>query len=71
MTASSAVSPVNEAIESDDDRGLLQVLKLGMREFAVDLGERLFAAHGENGVAEGDDDAENSELLRQALIGKL
>ena len=54
----------------DDDGGALEVLELGMREFAIDLGQRFFAAHGEHGMAEGDHDTENAELLRQALIGK-
>jgi hypothetical protein len=30
-------------------------------DFAVDLGEGLFARHGEDGVAEGHEDAEEAE----------
>ena len=53
----------DEAVNRDDDRGALQVLELGMGEFPVDLRQRLFAAHGQNGVAEGNQNAEQSELL--------
>ena len=45
-------------------------LQLGMRHFAIDLGQRFFAAHGQHGVAEGDQDAEEAEsdLVRQVGV---
>ena len=57
----------NEAVDRDDDGGALQVLQLGMGQFAVDLGQRFLAAHGQHGVPEGDQDAENAELSGQIL----
>ena len=51
----------DQAVDGDDDRGALQVLELGMRDFAVDLGQAFFAAHGQDGVAEGHEDAEQAE----------
>src|SRR4029077_5641715 len=60
----------NEAVDGDDDRGFFQILELGMSEFAIDLGERFFAAHGQHGVAEGDEDSEQSEHPRKTLLGK-
>ena len=56
-----------QAVDGDDDRGALQVLELGMLDFAVDLGEALFAAHGEHGVAEGHEDAEEAEASESRL----
>ncbi len=61
----------DEAVEGDDDGRLFQVPELGVGELAIDLGERLFAAHGENGVPEGDHDAEDSEFLRETLIREI
>ena len=57
----------DEAVDGDDDGRALQVLELGMLDFAVDLGQALFAAHGQDGVAEGHEDAEQAED-RQARI---
>jgi hypothetical protein len=51
----------DEAVDRDDDRGALEVLELGVLDLAIDLGERFFAAHGEDGVAEGHEDAEEAE----------
>ncbi len=53
----------DEAVERDDERGALEVLQLGILDLAIDLGERLLTAHGENGVAEGHEDAEESEEM--------
>ena len=57
----------HEAVNRDDDRGTLQVLKLGMGKFTVYLSKRLFAAHGQNGVAEGDQNSEQAELSGEIL----
>ena len=48
----------DEAVDGDDDGGALEVLELGVLDLAIDLGEGLFAAHGEDGVAEGHENAE-------------
>ena len=56
----------NEAVDGDDDGGALQVLQLGMGEFAIDLGQRFLAAHGQHGVPEGDQDAEMPNFLARS-----
>ena len=64
MTASRVREPGEEqAVDGDDDGGALQVLELGVLDFAVDLGQRLFAAHGQHRVTEGHEDAEQAEHL--------
>src|SRR5260370_24737008 len=60
----------NEAVDGDDDRGFFQILELGMSEFTIDLGERFFAAHGQHGVAEGNQDSEQSEHSGKTLLGQ-
>ena len=55
-----------QAVDGDDDGGALQVLQLGMLDLAIDLGQGLFAAHGQHGVAEGHEDAEEAEHLAVA-----
>ena len=52
----------NETVDRDDDGRALQVLQLGMGQFAVDLGQRFLAAHGQHGMPKGNQDAENGEL---------
>ncbi len=58
----------DEAVDGDDDGGALEVPELGVLDLAVDLGERLFAAHGENGVAEGHEDAEEAEQVASGAV---
>ena len=60
----------NEAVNSNDDGGPLQVLQLRMGKLAVDLGQRFLAAHGQHGMAEGNEDAEETEL-RGEIMGKV
>ena len=43
-----------QAVQEDHQPGLLQVLEFGMFDLAVDLGQRLLAAHGEHRMAEAD-----------------
>src|ERR1700722_239863 len=43
-----------QAVNENDEPSLLQILQLGMFDLAVDLGQSLFAAHGEDGVSEAD-----------------
>src|SRR5882724_781021 len=57
-----------EAVDGDDDGGSLEVLELGVGDFAVDLGEGFFAAHGEDGVAEGDEDAEEAHEVGEVGV---
>ena len=57
----------HEAVDGNDDGGALQVLQLGMGKFAIDLGQRFLAAHGQHGVAECDQDAEDAKFAGQIL----
>ena len=43
---------------------LLQVLQLGMLDLAVDLGQRLFAAHRQYRVSEADQHQDQREIAR-------
>ena len=43
----------HEAVDEDDESGLLEVLHLRRFDFAVDLGQRLFAAHRQDRMPEG------------------
>ncbi len=43
-------------------------LSLGVLDFAVDLGQALFAAHGQDGVAKGH---ENTEQAKQGQISSV
>ena len=47
----------DQAVEEDDEGRPLEVLELGELDFAVDLGQGLLAAHGQDRVAEGDKDS--------------
>ena len=55
----------HEAVNGDDDRSALQVLELRMRNFAVDLRQRLFAAHRQYGMSECHEDAEQTKVRGQ------
>ena len=54
--------PVRQhGIDEDHEAGAEEVFELGGFDFAIDLGERFFAAHGQQRVAEGDEDAQRAE----------
>src|SRR2546430_16610295 len=50
-----------QAVNKDNEGRFLQVGKLRMLDLTIDLRQGLFAAHGENGVAEGNENPEQSE----------
>ena len=50
----------NQAVDEDDEAGFFQVGQLGMLDFAIDLRQGFFAAHGQHGVAQADEDADNA-----------
>ena len=58
----------DEAVNADDDGRALQVFQFRMCEFAINLGQGFFAAHGEHGVAKADDQSENAEHVRQFAV---
>ncbi len=59
----------DQAVDRDDDRRALQVLQFRVLDLAVHLSEALLAAHGEDGVAEGHQDAKQAED-RQAVASQ-
>ena len=44
----------DQAVEEDDEGRLLEVLQLRRLDLAIDLGQRLLAAHRQDRMAEGD-----------------
>ena len=64
----------HQAVDEDDEGRLLEVRQLGRLDLAVDLGQRLLAAHGQDRMAEGDEDADHAdqaEPVRRRLAGQL
>ena len=51
----------HQAVDEDDERRLLEVRQLGRFDLAIDLGQRLLAAHGQDRMAEGDQDADDAD----------
>ncbi len=58
----------DEAIDRNDDRRALQVLELGMLNLAIDLRQRLFAAHRQHRMTESHDDAEQAQRRGRAGV---
>ncbi len=55
-------------INADNHRCLLQVLQLGVGDFAVDLGQCFFAAHGEHRMSESDEHDEQGEVAEPGVL---
>ena len=55
-------------VDAHQVAGIHQVLHLRIGNFAVDLGQGLEAAHGEQGVAEGDDDRDRADLRPDGTV---
>ena len=47
----------HQAVDENNEGRLLEVAQLGRLDLAVDLGQRLLAAHRQDGMAKGDADA--------------
>src|ERR1700691_3612496 len=58
----------NQAVNENDQTGLLEVQQLGAFDFAVHLRERFLAAHGQHGVSERDENRDDAEHVRQAAV---
>ena len=50
--------------------GLLQILQLRMFDFAIHLRHRFFAAHRQHRMAEADQDADESDGVRQPRVAQ-
>ena len=55
----------HHAVDKDDQPGFFKIGKFGAFNFAIDLRERFFSAHGQNRVAQRDEDRNNAKYLRQ------
>ena len=49
-----------QAVDEDDEGGALEVLHLGRFDFAVNLGQGLFAGHGQYGMSKSQEQPQNS-----------
>ena len=50
-----------QAVDEDDERSLLEIRQLRALDLPIDLGQGLLAAHGQDRMAEGDQDAEGAD----------
>src|SRR5437588_12204970 len=51
----------DQAVKNNDERGLLEVGKLGSFNFTVHLGHGFLAAHGEDGMPEADQNSDKAD----------
>ena len=58
----------HQAVDENDQAGFAQVLELGAFDFAIHLGERFFSAHGQDGMAERDEDGDDAEHVWEAAV---
>ena len=58
-----------QAVDEDDEGRLLEVLHLGRFDLAVDLGEGLLAAHGQDRMSEGHEQADQPTMMLHQLPG--
>ena len=54
-------------IKEDDEPRPKEILEFGGFDFAVDLGERFLAAHGQQRMPEGDENAQRADDFREML----
>src|SRR5450759_5099161 len=57
-----------DGIDAYQVAGVNQVLHLGVGDFAIDLGQGLESAHGEQGVAEGDDHGDGADFWPNGAV---
>ena len=51
-----------QAVDEDHEAGALEILELRRGDFAVDLRQAFFAAHGEQGVADADQNRNGGDV---------
>ncbi len=57
-----------QAVNKNDQPGLFQVLQLGMLDFAVHLGQRLFTAHGQHRMPETDKQNDHRQVAEPGFV---
>src|SRR6202453_3600456 len=60
----------DQAVNENDHARFFEVGQLGAFDFAIDLRERFFAAHGEHGMAERDENRDDAEHVRQIRVNQ-
>ena len=60
----------HQAIDENYQAGFAKILQLGAFDFAVHLRQRFFAAHGQHGMAESDEDGDDAEHVRKTAVGE-
>ena len=55
----------NNAVDEDDERGLLEVEHLRRFDFAINLGQRLLAAHRQDRMPERDQEAQDADAAQE------
>src|ERR1700686_5362979 len=60
----------HEAIDENYQPGFAEILQLGAFDFAVHLRKRFFAAHGQHGMAESDEDGDDAKHVRKTAVGQ-
>src|ERR1700688_5194711 len=59
-----------QAVDENYQAGLAEILQLGALDFAVHLRERFFAAHGQHGMTESDEDGDDAEDQKSTAVGQ-
>ncbi len=60
----------DQAVNENDHARFFEVGQLGAFDFAIDLRERFFAAHRQDGMAERDEDRDDAEHVRQVAVSQ-
>ena len=69
MTAKNATPAVKIRLYTKNDEArFFQVAELGMLDLAIDLGHGLFAAHGQHGVTQADQNADQADCVGQRCV---
>ena len=58
----------HQAVHENYQPGFAQILELGAFDFAIHLREGFFAAHGQHGMAERDEDSDDAEHVRKTAV---
>src|SRR5262249_62292016 len=58
----------DQTVKKNNESRLFEILQLRVLDLAVDLRHRLFAAHREDGVAEANQDADESDRVRKPCV---
>src|ERR1700736_5267182 len=60
----------HQAVDENYQPSFAKILQLGAFDFAVDLGERFFAAHGQHGMAESNKNSDDAKGVRKTAVSQ-